>query len=48
MIGTRCKLQPVMLAYGNLLIQKLAERGLQMNMDQLANAALEDVEGDDN
>src|SRR5262249_18700549 len=38
------KLQSVMLAYGNLLVNKIAERGLQMSRDQLANAALDDVE----
>jgi hypothetical protein len=38
------KLPPVMLAYGNLLVQKTADRGLQMTRDQLAQAALDDVE----
>jgi hypothetical protein len=37
-------LRPVMLAYADLLVHKTAERGLQMNKDQLANAALDDVE----
>jgi hypothetical protein len=40
----RTKLQPVMLAYGNLLVNKIGERGLQMNSDQLANAAIDEVE----
>jgi hypothetical protein len=31
-------------AYGNLLVDKMAERGLQMSRDQLANAAFDDVE----
>jgi hypothetical protein len=33
-----------MWAYGDLLVHKAAGRGLQMNKDQLANAAFEDVE----
>ena len=33
------KLEPVLLEYGNLLVQKIAERGLRINRDQLANAA---------
>jgi len=37
------KLLPVMMAYGNLLVHKIAQRGLQMNRDQLADAALDDV-----
>jgi hypothetical protein len=37
------KLEPVLLEYGNLLVQKFAERGLRMNRDQLANAAEDDV-----
>jgi hypothetical protein len=37
------KLQSVMLEYENLLVHKIAERGLQMNRDQLANAAKDDV-----
>jgi len=37
-------LRPVLLAYADLLVRKAAERGLQMNKDQLANAALDDVE----
>jgi hypothetical protein len=37
-------LQPLLLAYGNLLVHKMAERGLQISRDQLANAALDDVE----
>jgi hypothetical protein len=37
-------LGPVMLAYGNLLVHKMAERGLQMSRDQLAKAAVDDVE----
>ena len=37
------QLQPVMLAFGDLLVIKLAARGLQMNRDQLADAATEDV-----
>jgi hypothetical protein len=37
-------LGPVMLAYENLLTNKMAGRGLQMSGDQLAKAAIEDVE----
>jgi hypothetical protein len=37
-------LRPVMLAYADLLVHKTAERGLQMNKDQLADAALDDVD----
>jgi len=37
------KLEPVLLEYGNLLVQKIAERGLRINRDQLANAAEDDV-----
>jgi hypothetical protein len=37
-------LGPVMMAYGNLLVHKMAERGLQMSRDQLKDAALDDVE----
>jgi hypothetical protein len=40
----KSKLQPVMLAYENLLVHKIAQRGLQMSGDQLANAAMDDVE----
>ena len=36
--------KPVMLAFGDLLISKLGARGLQMNRDQLAVAALVDIE----
>jgi hypothetical protein len=43
-VAKKTKLQPVMLAYGNLLVNKIAERGLQMNSDQLAMAALDDVQ----
>jgi hypothetical protein len=38
------KLQPVMRAFGNLLVSKLDARGLQMTMDQLAEYAMNDVE----
>jgi hypothetical protein len=38
------KLRPVMLAYANLLMDKIAQRGLQMSRDRLANAALDDLE----
>lgn len=38
------QLQPVMLAFGDLLVTKVSSRGLQMNRDQLAEAALADVE----
>src|SRR5262249_53403421 len=37
------KLEPVLLEYGNLLVQKIAERGLRINRHQLANAAEDDV-----
>jgi hypothetical protein len=36
-------LQPVMLAFGDLLVGKILARGLQINRDQLADAALKDV-----
>ena len=39
-------LRPVLLAYADLLVRKAAERGLQMNKDQLANAALDDDVGE--
>jgi hypothetical protein len=38
------QLQPVMLAFGDLLVSKLNTRGVQMNRDQLANSALADVQ----
>jgi hypothetical protein len=38
------QLPSVMLAFGNLLERKVAERGLQMNRDQIANASLDDAE----
>jgi hypothetical protein len=38
------QLQPVMGAFGNLLISKISARGLQLNVDQLAEHALRDVE----
>jgi hypothetical protein len=38
------QLPPVMGAFGNLLVDKAAARGLQINRDQLAEAALDDVE----
>jgi hypothetical protein len=38
------QLQPVMLAFGNLLVSKISARSLQMNRDQLAEHALRDVE----
>jgi hypothetical protein len=38
------KLQPVMRAYGNLLVDKMAKRDLQMSEDQLANAACDDLD----
>jgi hypothetical protein len=37
-------LQPVLLAYGKLVVGKMAERGLQMSEKQLANVAFDDVE----
>jgi hypothetical protein len=37
-------LRPVLSAYGNLIVQKMAERGLQMSWDELANAAFDDGE----
>jgi hypothetical protein len=37
-------LLPVMLAYGDLLVRKVSERGLQVSRDQLAMASLDDVE----
>jgi hypothetical protein len=37
-------LGPVILAYEDLLVHKMADRGLQMSGDQLAKAAIEDVE----
>jgi hypothetical protein len=37
------QLVPVMLAFGDLLVTKLSARGLQMNCDQLADAATADV-----
>jgi hypothetical protein len=39
--GTR--LQPVMLAFGDLLVRKLSARGVQVNRDQLADHATRDV-----
>lgn len=38
------QLQPVMLAFGDLLVSKLNARGVQMNRDQFANGGLADVE----
>jgi hypothetical protein len=38
------KLQPVMMAYGDLVVHKVADRGLQITRDQLADAALDDVD----
>lgn len=37
-------LSPVLLAYGNLLVHKIADRGLQMSRDQLWSAAYDDVQ----
>jgi hypothetical protein len=37
-------LGPVLLAYRDLLVDKMAKRGLEMSRDQLANAACDDVE----
>ena len=37
-------LPPVMLAFGDLLVDKAAERGLQLNRDQLADASVRDAE----
>jgi hypothetical protein len=37
-------LPPVMLALGNLLVKKAADRGLQLNRDQLAETSLRDAE----
>jgi hypothetical protein len=37
-------LRPVSSAYADLLVHKMAERGLQMNADQVANAAFDDAE----
>jgi hypothetical protein len=37
-------LQPVLLAYVKLVVDKMAKRGLQMSEDQLAKAAFDDVE----
>jgi hypothetical protein len=37
-------LQRVMNRFGDLLITKITARGLQMNRDQLAQTALDDVE----
>ena len=37
-------LRPVLLAYGKLVVGKMAKRGLQMSEDQFAKAAFEDVE----
>ena len=39
----RTQLGPVMLAFGDILVAKLSARGLQMNRDQLADAARADV-----
>jgi hypothetical protein len=38
------KLQPVMMAYGDLVVHKAADRGLQITRDQLAEASLDDVD----
>jgi hypothetical protein len=37
------QLQPVMLAFGDLLVRKISARGLQMSGDQLAEHAMQDV-----
>jgi hypothetical protein len=37
-------LGPVLLASRDLLVDKMAKRGLEMSRDQLANAACDDVE----
>jgi hypothetical protein len=41
--GPETNLCPVMVAYSKLLSQKLTARGLQFNIDQLADASVEDV-----
>jgi hypothetical protein len=40
----RTHLPPVMLAFGDLLVATLSARGLQINKDQLAETALDDVQ----
>jgi hypothetical protein len=37
-------LQSVLMAYGNLVVDKMAKRGLQMSRDQMADAAFDDAE----
>jgi hypothetical protein len=37
-------LQPVLMAFAKLVVDKMAKRGLHMREDQLANAAFDDVE----
>jgi hypothetical protein len=41
--SAQSQLQPVVLAFGNLLTAKVGARGLQMNRDQLAETASTDV-----
>jgi hypothetical protein len=43
--GTR--LPPVMGAFGDLLVRKVAERGLQLNRHQLADASIDDAKAID-
>src|SRR3954470_14141249 len=38
--ATAPRLQPVILAFGDLLISKVSARGMQMNRNQLAKAAI--------
>jgi hypothetical protein len=38
------RLEPVLMTYANLVVDKMAKRGLQMSRDQLANAAFDDAE----
>ncbi len=37
-------MQPVMRAFADIVVKKCGERGLQMNVDQLANYAFDDTE----
>jgi hypothetical protein len=37
-------LEPVLIAYGNLIVDKMAKRGLQMSDEQMANAAFDDAD----
>jgi len=38
------QLQSVLLAFGDLLVNKISARGIQMNRDQVAEHALQDIE----